>query len=41
MIVRGTSIIDVGGVAGDSKAYEEKGGQELKHFCYLLDFFSH
>ena len=31
MIVRGTSVIDVGGVAGYSNAYEEKGGQELSH----------
>ena len=31
MIVRGTSVIDIGGVAGYSNAYEEKGGQELNH----------
>ena len=31
MIVRGTSVIDIGGIAGDSNAHEEKGGQELNH----------
>ena len=31
MVVRGTSVIDIGGVAGTSDAYEEKGGQELNH----------
>ena len=31
MIVRGTSVIDIGGVAGYSNAHEEKGGQELNH----------
>ena len=31
VIVRGTSVIDIGGVAGHSNAYEEKGGQELNH----------
>ena len=31
MIVRGTSIVDIGGVAGYSNAYEEKDGQELDH----------
>ena len=31
MIVRGTSIVDVGGIAGCGKACEEKGGEELKH----------
>ena len=38
MIVRGTSIIDVGGVAGCGKACEEKGGEELKH-GWTLAFF--
>ena len=34
MIVRGTSVIDVGGIASCGKACEEKGGQELKHtYC--------
>ena len=42
MIVRGTSIIDVGGVAGCGQACEKKGGQELKHVCYLFaGCFSH
>ena len=31
MIVRGTSVIDIGGVAGYSNAHEKKGGQELNH----------
>ena len=33
MVVRGTSIIDVGGVAGCRNACEDKCGQELKHAC--------
>ena len=37
MIVRGTSVIDVGGVAGYSNAYEEKGGQELNHTGKMRD----
>ena len=33
MIVRWTSIVDVGGVTGYGDASEEKGDQELEHFC--------
>ena len=37
MVVRGTSIIDVGGVAGCRNACEDKCGQELKHACKRRD----
>ena len=33
MIVRGTSIIDVRGIAGCCDTCEEKGGEDLKHAC--------
>ena len=37
MVVRGTSIIDIGGVAGCRNACEDKRGQELKHACKRRD----
>ena len=40
MVVGGTSIIDVGGVAGCRNACEDKCGQELKHACKRLHFFA-
>ena len=33
MIVRRTSVVDVGGVVGCRKPCEEKENQELKHIC--------
>ena len=36
MVVRGTSIIDVGGVAGCRNACEDQCGEELKHACTRL-----
>lgn len=36
MVVRGTSIIDVGGVAGCRNACEDQCGEEWKHACKRL-----